>query len=62
LNGKFVLEFVCQIFRKDLISAGKSSSGKAGFYIPLENIDLKKNDEVRINPKGYDTGLIAYVS
>jgi len=62
INGKFVLELTCQIFREDLILAGKSSSGNAGFDIPLENIDLKKNDEVRINPRGHNTGLIAYVS
>lgn len=62
INNEFILEFSCEIFREDLISAGKSSLGKAGFIIPLDDIVLQKSDEIHINPKGNTVGLVAFAS
>ena len=57
INGKFIGEFVSDIFRDDLIKAKKSASGKAGFCITLPAEGLKEKDVVTIKPIGCEDGL-----
>jgi len=57
INGKFIGEFVSDIFREDLIKAKKSASGKAGFCITLPAESLKEKDVVTIKPIGCEDGM-----
>jgi len=52
INEEYQLEFKCDNFRQDLINAKKTTTGNAGFNIPLKTINLKENDTISIRPKG----------
>lgn len=59
VNDLLIADCLCDDTRGDLITAGKSNSGKAGFNIPFPEGVLKKADRVSINPKGYSISLIS---
>jgi len=52
INNEYHLEFKCDNFRQDLIDAKKSTSGNAGFNIPLKAGSIKKNDTISVRVKG----------
>ncbi len=57
INDEYQLEFKCDNFRQDLINAKKSTTGNAGFNIPLSAGSLKKNDIISIRIKGGESYL-----
>jgi len=52
INDNYQLEFKCDNFRQDLIDAKKSSTGNAGFSIPLKKGIINNNDTISIRIKG----------
>ena len=57
INEKHIKKVVCNVYREDLIVAGKSSSGKAGFHISLEGIPIEEGDTVILKPEEYNCSL-----
>jgi len=57
INDECHLEFKCDNFRQDLIDAKKSTTGNAGFIIPLNTGSIKNNDLISIRIKGSNSCL-----
>lgn len=57
INNQFITDLVCDEFRGDLIAAGKSITGNAGFNIELPNVTLNTGDHIKLQPKGSDISL-----
>jgi len=57
INNVLFGEYSSDVYREELVTAGKSESGKAGFYIEFPKARLKDNDVVMVRPKGCKEGL-----
>lgn len=52
LNGSFVASVVADLHRQDLVEAGLSKNGNAGFRVNLSNFEINANDTVCVRVHG----------
>ncbi len=60
INGEWITQSICNLYRKDLIRADKSCTGTAGFNITLP-VTLIKNDQISLRPHGCTEALIKVI-